>query len=101
MASELLTPPIEEVEWHWLQPHLVRGAIVVVAPEIELPQAAARIAADDTLMVSAWIKAGQLAKPALAQIEAWNAAPAGLFRMCIVQPYVLIQPRPVEIPEKE
>lgn len=92
---------IEDVEWHWLRPHLDRGALIVVDPALELAEAAARISADDTTTVSAWIAAGRLAKPIREQIAAWDAEPLRAFRMLIVQPYVLIQERPATTDEKE
>lgn len=92
---------IEEVEWHWLRPHLDRGALIVVDPTLELADAAASISADDTVRVGAWITAGQLAKPTLEQITAWDADPVRAFRMLIIQPYVLIQERPATTDVKE
>lgn len=94
MNSSDFRPRIEEVEWHWLRLHLERDAVIVAAPELDLAEAAARIAADDTAMVSAWIADGRLAKPTLEQLALWNADPARRFRMLIVQPYVLIQDQP-------
>jgi hypothetical protein len=92
---------IEDVEWHWLRPHLDRGALIVVGPALDLAEAAARIAADDTAAVGAWIASGQMAKSTPAQIAAWDAEPLRAFRMLIVQPYVLIQERPATTDEKE
>lgn len=92
---------IEDVEWHWLRPHLDRGALIVVDPGLDLTDVAARIGADDTAAVGAWIAAGRLAKPTLAQITAWDAEPLRAFRMLIVQPYVLIQERPAATDDKE
>ncbi len=95
------TDEIEIVEWHWLRPHLERGALIVVAPALDLVATAARISADDTVQVGAWIAAGQLAKPTREQIADWDADPVRTFRMLIVQPYVLIQERPAATDEKE
>lgn len=90
-TAEKSCAEIEEVEWHWLRLHLERGAVIVVAPPLDLASVAASLAADDTVAVGAWIAGGELAKPTLAQVEAWNAEPARRFRMLIVQPWVLIQ----------
>ena len=91
MNTENEPTRIEEVEWHWLRLHLERDAVIIVAPQLDLAEVAARIAADDAPTVSAWNAAGRLSKPSLEQIGAWNAEPARRFRMLIVQPYVLIQ----------
>lgn len=95
-----LRDQIEEVEWHWLRMHLERGAVIVVSPELDLVEAAAKVAADDSSTVSTWIASGRISKPTLEQIGVWNADPARLFRMLIVQPYVLIQENASE-PEKQ
>jgi hypothetical protein len=82
---------IEDVEWHWLKPHLERDALIVVQKVIDLVEAAARIAEDDTAIVSAWIAAGHLGKPSAEEIDSFNAEPTHRFRMLVVQPWVLIQ----------
>ena len=97
MNAENERPNIEEVEWQWLRLHLERDAVIIVAPQLDLAAAAARIAADDTEAISAWIADGRLRKPSLEQIGAWNAEPGRRFRLLIVQPYVLIQEPPVPL----
>jgi hypothetical protein len=99
--QEKLADEIEDVEWHWLRPHLERGALILVAPDLDLVEAAARISADDTVQVSAWIAAGRLTKPTREQIADWDEDPTRTFRMLIVQPYVLIQDRSAAAGQKE
>jgi hypothetical protein len=82
---------IETVEWQWVKPHLERDALIVVSAGMDLAATAGGIAADDTASVEAWIADGKLTKPSAKQIEVWNAEPAKLFRMLIVQPFVLVQ----------
>jgi hypothetical protein len=96
-----LADEIETVEWHWLRPHLERGVLIVVDLALDLAATAARISADDTIQVGAWIAAGQLAKPTREQIADWEADPVRTFRMLIVRPYVLIQEPPAATDEKE
>lgn len=96
-----LADEIEDVEWHWLRPHLDRGALIVVDPALDLAETADRISADDTAAVGVWITTGRLVKPTPVQIAAWDAEPLRAFRMLIVQPYVLIQERPATTDEKE
>jgi len=96
-----LSEEIQEIEWHWLKPHMERSALIIVASDLDLGEAASRIAADDSAAVSAWIDSGFLAKPDREQIETWNAQPDTPFRIRIVQPYVLIQERNRHDEEKE
>ena len=100
-SPKKLADEIEDVEWHWLRPHLGRGALIIVAPDLDLTNTAARISADDTVQVGAWVAAGRLAKPTREQIADWDEDPTRTFRMLIVQPYVLIQERPAATDEKE
>jgi hypothetical protein len=91
---------VEETEWGWLRRHLERDAVIIVAPALDLAEAAQRLAADDSGSVAAWIAAGLLCKPSAEQLAEWNAAPGQRFRMLIVQPYVLIQ-EPLAEPKEE
>ena len=100
LSQDELNNQVEEVEWHWLRMHLERGAVIVVSPELDLAEAAAKVAADDSSAVSTWIASGRISKPTMEQIGVWNADPARRFRMLIVQPYVLIQENASE-PEKQ
>ncbi len=96
-SSEEVALSVDETEWDWLRAHQERGGLIVVAPGLDLMEAARKIAADDAKTVQAWINAGTLAKPSTQQIVAWDAAPGKKFRMLIVSPYVLIQELPVHI----
>jgi len=100
-SSQKSANEIEDVEWHWLRPHHGRDALIIVAPDLDLADAAARISADDTVQVGSWVAAGRLAKPTRQQIAIWDDAPVRTFRMLIVQPYVLIQERPAAADAKE
>lgn len=95
-SKDDLPGAISEIEWHWLRQHLERDAVIVVDERLDLAEAAARLAADDTTAVRGFIADGLLLKPTLGQLAIWNAEPARRFRMLIAQPYVLIQ----EIPTK-
>lgn len=91
-TAEELALTMDEARWDWLRAHLERGGLIVVAHDLDLAEAGAKIASDDAAAVGGWIQAGRLTKPSAEQIEAWNAAPDTPFRMLVVSPYVLIQP---------
>ena len=82
---------LDEAQWEWLRGHLERGGIIVVAPGVDIVDAAATIAADDAATVAGWISAGVLGKPSAEDISAWDADPEKRFNMIVVSPYVLIQ----------
>ena len=86
-----LKATLDESEWSWLTPHLVRDAIILVSNELDLLEVAEAVARDSKDQVAEWLQAGQLAKPTLTQIEAWTKAPEKKFLTIIVAPYILAQ----------
>lgn len=90
-TREELALNIDEAQWQWLKPNLERGALITVTAALDLAEAGEKIAADDALVVTAWIAAGQIGKPTLEEIEAWDKVPGKKFLTLIISPYVLIQ----------
>jgi hypothetical protein len=81
----------DEAEWEWIKPHLDRDAVIVVSPRLDLGDAGAKIAGDDTETVKIWLAQNVLAKPTAEQIAIWAREPHRRFKVLVVQPYVLIQ----------
>lgn len=90
-TREELALNIDEAQWQWLKPNLERGALITVTAALDLAEAGVKIAADDAVVVTAWIAAGQIGKPTLEEIEAWDKEPGKKFLTLIISPYVLIQ----------
>ncbi|MEN9722768.1 MAG: hypothetical protein RJB38_754 [Pseudomonadota bacterium] len=82
---------IHEGQWSWLIPHQERGAVIVVAPDLDLSDVGHQVAQDHQEQISAWISDGLLSRPQEAQLSIWTENPEIRFRFLIVQPYVLIQ----------
>ncbi len=82
---------LAEVTWRELKIHLQRDAIIVFSAEIDLIEAAVAVADDDKNRVESWLAAGQLGKPTDQQLKDWEDGADMLFRMLIVQPFILIQ----------
>ena len=91
-TREELSLNVEMAQWGWLRPHLERGGLVVVSPDLDLMAAGFSIAGDDFAAVNAWVETGMVAKPSATQVFDWDAAPDTPFRFLIASPYVLIQP---------
>jgi hypothetical protein len=89
-SQDLLGP----ADWNSLRAHHERGALLWVAPTLELRLVVDRIAADDVAQVGAWLKSGALLKPTAAQTTLWDQTPDRSFNVAIVQPYVLMQELP-------
>ena len=89
---EKLRSEVQAVAWDALAPHASRGALLVVAPELDLATVAVKVAQDDAAAVGAWVAAGRLFKPSQEMMQQWQAEEGGeLFSFVIVQPYVLCQ----------
>lgn len=77
-----------------LVPHHRRGALLMLAIEVDLVETALAIATDDTATVEALIREGAIARPTLAQLADWCVDTSLRFQFLILQPYVLAQPLP-------
>jgi hypothetical protein len=78
--------------WEWLEPHIERDALIVVAPELALADVGVALANNQTTAVQHWIAEQLISKPTPAQQQAWTTTAGLRFTTLIVQPYVLIQP---------
>jgi hypothetical protein len=82
---------LDTVDWRALREYLRRDSVIVVAAELDLVEVACCVARDCSVEVAGWIAGGQLRKPELADLSAWERELDKPFRMLIVAPYVLIQ----------
>jgi hypothetical protein len=90
-ATQGLAGQVDTAQWQWLRAHNERGALILVEGMLELAEVGERLVADDSATVQAWLASSLLSKPTAEQIAVWNAAPAKLFSMLVVSPFVLIQ----------
>ncbi|MGX2040552.1 DUF2288 domain-containing protein [Methylocaldum sp. MU1018] len=79
-----------EVAWQELERHFARGALVVIAPELDLVDAAAKIAGDDKGALEAWTNGGQVVRASDDHARQWSSAKCTL-RAVVVAPWVLVQ----------
>ncbi|MDM9385122.1 MULTISPECIES: DUF2288 domain-containing protein [unclassified Chlorogloeopsis] len=86
-----LTENLDEAEWEWLVPHMLRDAVIVVNPELDILDVGVAIASDNVSEVQIWIDEALIAKPSTTQMTEWNSDRAKRFNTLIVQPFVLVQ----------
>lgn len=79
------------VRWSELERHFAHGSVVYVSTELDLVEAALRIAHDDKEAIARWMAEGKLAKVTDLQARTWQAADAQLWAS-VVSPFVLVQP---------
>ena len=92
-SKEEFALAIDEAEWDWLRAHMERGGLILVNDNLDLVDAALKVAADDADAIEQWIIAGRIGKPSESQIHNWDADRHKRFAMLIVSPFVLIQER--------
>lgn len=90
-SKEDLALSIDEAEWSWLRAHLERGGLILVHDNLDLAEAARKVAEDDIEIIQEWIEHGMLGKPTDTQIRHWDSDKHRKFAMLIISPYVLIQ----------
>ncbi len=82
------------ITWQELQPFFARGALLRVASEADLIEAALAVTQDDRDTVAKWLANGQLAKLDESQARDWLARDPQLWAV-VVAPWVLVQERTV------
>ena len=60
-VRDLLNAQAGRIPWTELQRHFARGAVLVVGPELDLIDVAARLTEDNKKAIQAWMDRGQLA----------------------------------------
>jgi hypothetical protein len=79
-----------QMHWSELQRYFAGGTLISVAPELDLIDVGARIAADDKASVQDWMMAELLQSVSDAQAMQWLAQDALLWTV-VVKPWILVQ----------
>jgi len=86
-----LSETLGEVFWSDLRAHAARDAVIVIAADLDLLDAAEAMALNDAARVEAWIQAGKITKPSAEDLARWPLEVGLRFSSVIVQPFVLIK----------
>ncbi|WP_296434609.1 DUF2288 family protein [Zhongshania sp.] len=92
-SSELmlkLNRETSRILWTELQRFYAQGAVLVVAPELDLIATAAAVANDDAAAVSTWMKDNLLQKATEELAMTWLAENCEVWAV-VVAPWVLVQ----------
>lgn len=76
--------------WRELQRFFAQGAVVAVAPGLDLVEVGLAMSQDRADLFQDWLAAGQVALATDAQAKAWLAADAHLWTL-VVKPWILVQ----------
>jgi hypothetical protein len=96
-STELMTKLNREtsrIGWEELQGFYAQGAVLVIAPDLDLIMTAAAVANDDAKAIAAWMAEGKLVKASEQLAQQWFAAKAEMWAV-VVAPWVLVQPERV------
>jgi len=78
------------LQWPELQRPFASGAVIAVAPELDLVDVAVKFTEDDRDSVHAWISAGKVVRATDDDGRRWNEANQ-VFWAVVVAPWVLVQ----------
>ena len=90
MTLEELQAQILVVPFVDMEPHLKRGAVIVIDEELDLAQVGLWLARDNKEEISKLIEAQLLTKASPLDFEAWRREKR-FFKILIVQPFVVAQ----------
>ncbi|RLK50225.1 hypothetical protein DFR31_0115 [Alkalispirillum mobile] len=96
MASEnpdprsLLNTETARIGWSELERHFASGAMVTVAPDLDLVEVGARFIEDDKPAVQQWLDNDRIRRTTEDEARRWAASDAGLWCV-VVAPWVLVQ----------
>ena len=79
-----------KLSWRELQRHFARGAVIVVAHELDLIDVAVAFVQDHEAQTKAWIMRRQIAPTSDSDAQRWQQH-ASVFWSLVVAPWVLVQ----------
>jgi len=79
-----------KLSWRELQRHFARGAVIVVARELDLIDVAVAFAEDQQAQTKAWVAGGQVAHASDTDARRWQEH-SSVFWSLVVAPWVLVQ----------
>lgn len=81
-----------QIPWHELQTYFARGAVVAVAPSLDLVEVAVQLGLDNKDQFERWIASGDVAGVEEDQAREWYEQNATLWAV-VAAPWVLVQSR--------
>ncbi len=79
-----------QMRWSELERFFAGGNVISIAPELDLIDVGARIAADDKASVEGWMNAGLVYRTTDTQASDWVESDALLW-VVVVKPWILVQ----------
>ena len=78
------------LSWKELERHFARGAVLLVAENLDLVDVARNFVNDDRVAVAAWLDSGDVRQPEMPDAASWHQNQTEFWAI-VAAPYVLIQ----------
>ena len=79
-----------QLSWPELQKYFAKGNIIIVSPELDLIDAAARFTEDDKEAVASWINSETIKRALDDDARGWNERNSSFWTV-VVAPWILVQ----------
>ena len=79
-----------QLSWPELQKYFAKGNVIIVSPELDLIDAAARFAEDDKEAVASWINSETIKRALDDDARGWNERNSSFWTV-VVAPWILVQ----------
>lgn len=89
--QQKLEEMVDTAKWDWLEVHAFNGRVIIVSPQLDLVEAGAAVAEDNSKLVKQWLDDSWLYAPTEMQIEHWKQDREKEFTSLIIHPFVLIK----------
>jgi len=89
-VETLLNAETGRIRWHELERHFARGAVVRVAPNLDLVAVAAAFVRDDRRRVEVWLTSGEVRRASGEDAASWHQRDPELWAV-VAAPWVLVQ----------
>lgn len=83
-----------QLAWSELLPHFARGAVIRVAPELDLIAVAQGFGNNDAVQVQTWLETAAIRRATDDDARRWNQMKP-VFRAIVMAPWVLVQERAI------
>lgn len=91
--KEKLKKDVLETTWEPLAPHFAKGTVYLLDEDLDLVEVGEAMAKDDVAHIKRWLDDGLMAPPTPEEATLFAKNTDILFKMLIIEPYVLVQRR--------
>jgi len=91
--KDKLQSEILDTQWEPVAPHFARGTVYLLDEDLDIVEVGQAMATDDISQIKQFLDNGLMAPPTPEEATLFAKESSILFKMLIIEPYVLIQRR--------